>query len=389
MDINILAQYLDKLTLQKQIRYPDFDYSRGISFLFRETCVEQETPLILGTLSIWRSAIKHNHLQKGATYLICNDQPENDYTLPKDLPINFFLLSTSVDSLIHKLDQGISKMFALHKDPSELACREFMEDLKNGYLSNPDIAKERFASLPFPVRPHVACIIIQSESETLTGRLKETIDLAISGFFPETNYFFYEKEWIVLYTQDIETTEKLDFSYEDFSQMLKANGLYAAISYPCQRPDLLYHVYKSTSLALAVGLRTNYRPQTSRVFPYKELNTLLVVHLSSQKFKQRLGTNNTMYLAHPDAVKVYYHDLEENDNLLEILTVYLTTGQSITESAKILYMHRNTVHNKIKKLKEIIHMNLENGVDASLLLLSCTILQYQKNCEKMGLTDFL
>ena len=116
---------------------------------------------------------------------------------------------------------------------------------------------------------------------------------------------------------------------------------------------------------------------------------LLVVHLSSQRFKQRMGTNNTMFLAHPDAVKVYYHDLEENDNLLEILTVYLANGQNISVCAEQLYMHRNTVHNKIKKIKELIHLDLESGVDSSLLLLSCTILQYQKSCEKMVLTDFL
>ena len=389
MDLSILEQYLEKLTLQKLIKYPEFDYSKGVSLLLRGVAACDNASLFLGTLSVWKSIIKHTAPVQGATYLICNDQPEASYNISPDLPANFFLLSTSVDQMLHILDRGIAKDFSFQKDPVETACRQFLEDVKNGYLNEADLARTRFASLPYPVHPHVSCIIIQSESDTLTLRQKEQIEQAITGFFPETNLFFYEKEWIVFFTQDTESTDRLNLDYYALSAMLKANSLYAALSYPCQRPDLLYNVYKSTSMALSIGLRTNYRPQISRVYPYKELNMLLVVHLSSQRFKQRMGTNNTMFLAHPDAVKVYYHDLEENDNLLEILTVYLANGQNISVCAEHLYMHRNTVHNKIKKIKELIHLDLESGVDSSLLLLSCTILQYQKNCEKMVLTDFL
>lgn len=389
MEIAALEQYLEKITLIKHIKVPEFDHTKGVSILLPDTVEGSGSMLMLATLNIWKRYIKRNGVKKGATYLICNDQSDTEYTVPKDLPVNFFLLSTSLDQLVGKLDQGIARGFVTFQDPMAQLCKNFMEDLKSGYLSDPGISKERFRGLYYPVEPHVACIIIQSENDMLTFRMKEEIEQAITGFFPDTNFFFYEKEWIVFFTQSEETTEKLNLSYEELSGMLKNNGLYAAISYPCQRPDILYHVYKTTSLALAVGLRTNYHPNISRVYTYKELDMLLIVHLASQKFKQRLGTNNTMYLSHPDAVKVYYHDLEENDNLLEILITYLSTGQNISECSKLLYMHRNTVHNKIKKIKEIIHTNLDSGIDASLLLISCTLLQYQKNSEKMALTDFL
>ncbi len=389
MDINILSNYLDKVTLQKQIIYPDFEYTKGISVLFSGLSCNKDSKLLVGTLSVWKNVIRHQGLIEGATYLICNDQADTSYYPSKELPVNFFLLNTSLEVLIHRLDQGISMYFEVHRAPMKQSCKDFINDLKNGYLSSVEDAKKRFTGLYYPVHPHIGCIIIQSESDTLTSSDKDKIELAISSFFPETNYFFYEKEWIVFYTQEKETTDKLDFSYEEFSKMLKANNLYASISYPCQRPELLYAIYKTTSLALNIGLRTKYTPAISRIYPYKDLNILFLVHLSSQRFKQKLGTNNIMYLAHPDAVKLYYHDLDENDNFLEILTVYLRTGQSITESSKLLYMHRNTVHNKINKIKELIHLDLESGSDCYLLLLSCMLLQYQKECEKLSLTDFL
>ncbi|MCR5311980.1 MAG: helix-turn-helix domain-containing protein [Lachnospiraceae bacterium] len=389
MNIEILEGYLDKITISKQIFWPEFDYSNGISFLFAGMPRNSDATLFVGTLSVWRNVVRHNKIIEKATYLICNDEPENDSDIFKNLNANLFLLNTSTDVLLHRLDQGITLGFAEHQAPLRQTCRDFMNDLKNGYLSSYDTALARFTSLYHPVKSNIGVIIVQSETDVQSLGFRDRVELALTSFFPETNFFYYEKEWVIFYTQDKETTEKLDFSYEDFSAMLKSNALYASIGYPCQRPDLLYNIYKTTSLALSVCLRMGTKPAIPRVYTYKEINLLLLVHLGSQRFKQRLGTNNTMYLAHPDAVKIYYHDLESNDNLLEILTVYLSTAQSITESAKRLFMHRNTVHNKINRIKELTSLDFSDGYSCCLLLLSCMILQYQKMCGKMDITDFL
>ncbi len=389
MDIKILEEYLAKITLSKQVVCPEFDCSGGISFLSASIKAGEDATFFVGTLSVWRIIVKRKEVKENATYLICDDDAENSEVTLKGINANMFLLNTSLEVILHRIDQGIELDFAPKQLPLRETCREFMNDLKGGYISDHELALERFQSLYYPVKPHIGCIIIHSETDVQSMAFRDGIELAISAFFPETNFFYYEKEWVVFFTQDRDTTEKLDFSYEDFSQMLKENSLYAVIGYPCQRPELLYTIYKTSSMALNVALRMSFRPRVSRVFTYKELNLLYLVHLSSQRFKQRLETTNTMFLAHPDAVKIYYHDIEENDNLLDILTVYLTTAQNVTESAKLLYMHRNTVHNKINKIKELISLNINDGYDCCLLLLSCTILQYQKTCGKMDITDFL
>lgn len=389
MEIGILEKYLEKITLDKRIVCPEFDYSHGITFLSSHIPADPNASLFVGSLTVWRDVIRQNGVKADATYLICNDEAEGGEIRLKGINANCFILNISLDVLLHRMDQGVELNFAEKQRPLRETCREFMNDLKGGYIASHDLAAERFNALYYPVKQHIGCVIIQSDTDVQTAVFRDKVELAITSFFPETNFFYYEKEWVLFYTQDEETTERLDFSYEDFSKMLKANSLYAAIAYPCQRPELLYTIYKTTSMALTVALRMNYRPTVSRVFTYKEINILFLMHLGSQRFKQRLETNNTMFLAHPDSVKIYYHDLEENDNLLDILVVYLTTAQNVTESARRLYMHRNTVHNKIKKIKELISLDFDDGYNCCLLLLSCTLLQYQKNCGKMDITDFL
>ncbi len=389
MDIKTLEKYLENITLAKHVVYPQFDFSCGISFLSVNIKAQESASFFVGTLSGWRNILKLKAVKDNATYLICNDEAESGETGFKGFNANMFLLNTSLEVLLHRIDRGIEIGFAKKRLSPDETCREFMNDLKGGYAADHELALDRFKSLYYPVEPHIGCIIIQSETDIQNMELRDRVELAISTFFPGTNFFYYEKEWVVFFTQKKETTEKLDFSYDDFSHMLKVNSLYAVIGYPCQRPELLYTIYKTSAMALNVARRMSFRPKVSRVFTYKELNLLFLVHLGSQRFKQRLETNNTMFLAHPDAVKLYYHDIEENDDLLDVLTVYLCAAQNVTEASKLLFRHRNTIHNKINRIKELIGLNMDDGYDCCLLLLSCTILLYQKNCGKMDVTDFL
>ncbi|MCR4940222.1 MAG: helix-turn-helix domain-containing protein [Treponemataceae bacterium] len=388
MDISILEHYFKTITVSKKISNHEVDFSGGVSVSMSHKLQTGTTSVFIATLATWKQLEKNRAYTKGATYLICNERGIIHYILPDLTDVNVFILNTSIDVLIQNLDRGIETDFTVQESGPDVLCRDFWNDLKAGQLRSRENAMQRFKSLKFPVKQHIGLILIRCERDWRVPSNKERIELAISTFFPETNFIFDEKEWIIFYTQDKDTSEKLDFSYEEFSGMLKANSLKAAISYPCQLPEILNMVHQSTSLAFSVGLKMNIRTQVPRVFTYSQLNPYLLAHLCSQNYRQLFPDGNTIFLTHPDVVKIYYHDLEENDNLLEVLHMFLISGQSITIASKNLYMHRNTVHNKINRIKEIVDLDLEKGSDCFLLLISCILLKYQQECENKNLTDF-
>lgn len=59
--------------------------------------------------------------------------------------------------------------------------------------------------------------------------------------------------------------------------------------------------------------------------------------------------------------KLVQYDIENNTNLVETLEKYFICKGNMSEAAKALYIHRNTLLYRLDKIKEILNTNLENG----------------------------
>lgn len=66
------------------------------------------------------------------------------------------------------------------------------------------------------------------------------------------------------------------------------------------------------------------------------------------------------------------YDKEHETQFVEILKTYLDHNMSLTTTAKLLYVHKNTLLYRLEKMKEILQMNLE---DPDIRLLLCAALR--------------
>ena len=92
-----------------------------------------------------------------------------------------------------------------------------------------------------------------------------------------------------------------------------------------------------------------------------------------------MGSNGANYLlctAHPGVVALTRHDNENNDNLRDVLYFYLMNGRSVSATADRLYLHRNTIMNKIKKIQSMLNLDLEDRHVRQRLIFSCQVLRY-------------
>ncbi|WP_423802216.1 PucR family transcriptional regulator [Neobacillus sp. SAB-20_R2A] len=55
------------------------------------------------------------------------------------------------------------------------------------------------------------------------------------------------------------------------------------------------------------------------------------------------------------------HDQENHTDFLNTLEVYLNCGAKTTEAAQTIGVHRNTIHQRISKIKELLGSDLDNG----------------------------
>ena len=107
-----------------------------------------------------------------------------------------------------------------------------------------------------------------------------------------------------------------------------------------------------------------------------------IVELASDSARQRLGSRNLAHLCNNETIALLLYDNKHGSNLLDFLHTYLINERNVTETAKELYIHRNTAQYKIHKIEEIIGSTLDDPILRERLLFSYHVLEYMKRYRK-------
>ena len=69
---------------------------------------------------------------------------------------------------------------------------------------------------------------------------------------------------------------------------------------------------------------------------------------------------NRYYACHPDVLYICGEDQREHTEFLKTLAVYLSDERNITHASKDLFIHRNTLIYRLKKIQDMIHADLDD-----------------------------
>ena len=80
--------------------------------------------------------------------------------------------------------------------------------------------------------------------------------------------------------------------------------------------------------------------------------------------------------------RIYYYEDFYNTNMADILLTFLRYERNTTKAAEALFMHRNTLLYKIKKIEEIIDRDLEDPDFRARMLFSGYVVNYMRKYRK-------
>lgn len=387
MNINELFFELNDMIINYTMPISYCNSDEGIKFLIPAPHSATSGTIFVGSLSDWDN-LRHQHLIfDDCTYLICSKDETPEIPLGNQ-NINLFFLDTSMRIVIQRLADLFSKKRALMPSTATKLYRAFWNDVLSMQLTTKKQILERIHLFPYHMQRHLACIVIRHSQSQHEATFINKISSILQDFFPETNLFFTGEEWIVLYSQEEDTSDTLSISYDMFSNLLETYQLDAGLSYVCQLPEMLRTLYLTASAAIDLGKGLGITPYQKRIYTYHQYNPYYVIHLCSHSFTELHKTENLVYLTHPDITRLYYYDVENTSNLLDVLFAYLLCGQNVNQTSQMLYMHRNTVLNKLNKIKEFLQHDFDYHTDHFLLLLSCMILRYQHQYTKRNVSDY-
>ena len=237
----------------------------------------------------------------------------------------------------------------------------FILDLIKENHDSPTTIEDRVKSLQWDTYNDFYVVTISIPRKNDTFFFVEYLRTRLGNIFPFSKSIYHEENVIlVIYKdQDIQQIRK------KLEEILIENHLAAGISLKFSSiVDLKQH-YEQAKHAVSIGKLLKREDNTylyDDLYIY-DLLTIVNRHANLKDF------------CHPGLETILAYDKENGTEYYETLYEYLINNADMTQVAKKLYIHRNTLYHRIKKIFELTKLDLDNGNDNLKLLISYKIME--------------
>lgn len=322
-----------------------------------------------------------NHVTYHLHHIIC----EHKNIALVLLPENPASMNIDLKHLLEDLAETITD--ALFDEQKHLAAQDiifttFLDDIVEERLTDQCEIQNRSNFLAYPLKDFCNFVVVKYDSNvtSYSCALQQ-----LQTVFPETNMVLYQDNIVILHSQSNRPLGKLDFDYEKLMSVLEHCNGYAGISNSSRHRIRLRTMYLLAADTIRIGLTLHRRALSERLFLYEDYSMYHIIDLCAQKFIETHHHNDLIYLIHPSIMKICRYDAEHNTNLRDVLYYYLLCGCNLGRTAQTMYMHRNTVLNKLNKISEIAELPLEDGYTQHRMIMSCLIVRYYEQYLNMTL----
>lgn len=214
----------------------------------------------------------------------------------------------------------------------------------------------RLADLPFPLDPCIRMLVISNDSSHhVTMGLIDSLTM----IFPGCNIAPYDQYIIVLLSGD-NFLFRPSFDEDAFEKFLDKNNLYAIFTSSVRfirglriffrQAKSMLHLLQNTDIS--EGRRFAFLDD---YFEYTRVHTC-IASLKATKDRGKL-----VYLFHPFIVELMRYDDLNNTDYVSFAFAFAKNDGNISQTANKANYHRNTVYNKITRIREIFGVDLNDS----------------------------
>ena len=254
--------------------------------------------------------------------------------------------------------------------------KSLLTDIIEMKLSSDDEITRRLSMLSVVPQKFVSFIIIDFETADDFPDPAAYFITQVEDLFPNSNACIINGSIAIMFGRTDRTSVRHgSFNDQQFKELLERYHAYASISTPTSRRSNFRQSYLLTQRIMSLGKRL--RPHSDdRIFLFEDYADYLIIDLCYPGFVQAFGHDDMVYLTQPDVIQLFRYDSKYNDNLLDVLYYYCLNDLNIVKTAKAIFMHRNTVAAKLKKIDQLIFEDYTNGEVQQRIIISYKILRY-------------
>lgn len=181
--------------------------------------------------------------------------------------------------------------------------------------------------------------------------------------------YIYNQYYIVLLDSAWDETITLE-TFPELNDFLNKNNLSAGLSYGFSDIVNLGNAFQQTLVALASCSEKCSHPENPSFVRYEDI-------IFSHFFA--LARNAGLPLisfCHPVMERILDYDKQNHTEYLLTLAAFILKGQNLQSAANALYIHKNTMYNRLLKMRDLFMMNLDDPDLQIKLYISVLIYSY-------------
>jgi len=248
---------------------------------------------------------------------------------------------------------------------------EFIWNLLEGRLTDPNLIQERIRLLNLGLKKNIYVFVFDIReydvSQYSVSYMRDLLEKMISG-----GRAIIYNNYIVITASFTRARDIFRTELKNLSEFLKKYNIRCGISRCCTHPADLRFYYEQAVDAMRVG---THMDSERYIYPYGEY---AVYHTA----EAIIGAAGVKKYCHPALEALMEHDRVYHTNYIQSLSAYLRVFKNVTSAAGALHIHRNTMVYHLKRMREIMDVDLDNYDSVQQLELSLRLLEYEKKIER-------
>lgn len=247
-----------------------------------------------------------------------------------------------------------------------LMHENFIEELLAGKFKDEKIIDERMKALNLTFKKNLYTLTLDITSfdnaKTSLTYLRNELEQNI----PNSKAVVYDDKIVLIMNFDHDEFYKSEI--KKLKMFLKTYHLYAGISRCFHHLEGVQEHYFQSLDALRLGMILN---KEENFYSYDDY---AIYHLA----ESCSGVKDIKKNCHPSLLKLIEYDKENNTDYTRSLYTYIIHSKNISDSAKALNIHRNTLFYRLEKIEAIMGIDINNSNTYLHLHLSFKILELLK-----------
>lgn len=277
-------------------------------------------------------------------------------------------LSVTQYDLISNLQSVLAIMFMRNQltiASESFSHTSFYNQLLSGVIQNPQDIEKLCIQYGFDCNITRICFTIQSQKyrnmtvlrqKPYINRLLDHILSISDKYHLNIRYTLYNNNLVCFLTEkesyDTETDIMISCIYNITKKITKEDpDIRIGYSRPLSGANTIYPSYMESLRSIELGQKLH---PDENIFSYK--NDMIYHILSSNMTTSQLYDYYSMILKSLD-----HYDVQNGTDLSKTLHAYLENNQNISQAAKALYIHRNTMIHRMDQIWEILSMDSKNA----------------------------